>query len=666
MFGTIGEPASHPTDGNVTVLHHQDGFPATSWPVSDSYFKALVYLQPGPNRLRFDFASARSSQQSIVHSSCININHLPLTSSPPLDLAIIVAKDSPQTFDTVPGRREKEGDGLETAIRKFRMAAYLWQAFTGEQMNRNGFGRRCFRYDESWQQSTLSIRDLESGQMRNEMTVHVIRSDKTVQEMRDLDLAQQYTPGKRKGELFRIAGDAVKDYFRPTPGQRRYVSCLLLDTHWDPEIGTIRGHAALGGGDSNLRLAIFGSHALQSYPTCIEEVVPAFTDCTPTDTTHVANDCSESGSNWEAVNIGIGAHMHETGHLFGCPHQESGVMRRGYVTLNRTFLTREPPSTRTGSAGKRLCLQQDECQWHRLDCLRFRYHPCFRLPTDPMLGSDDTVNVWPTETGVVLVTAATGVAFIELFTEGDDVCRAFIEYVETNINSSSSSSASSSTTQVAAAAAAAAATATAPTPLPPPPPRQVTLNENDLRARLPEDRRSKKLKIVIHSVGDRERPVPDFSQLASKASRLRLSNGQTAFRGSKLGFSQTKGSKPEDLVLHSYNSSQSISNGSSVNSNKSYKTGGNNGNSGKLLTSVRVYHGLCVDGLEFVYENGSTQLFGHRSGKPGGSEFVLDTRRGEVVVGFHVRAGLWIDGIQILTSLGRRSEFYGNMTGGSA
>ena len=30
------------------------------------------------------------------------------------------------------------------------MAAYLWQAFTAEQMNRNGFGRRCYRYEEEW------------------------------------------------------------------------------------------------------------------------------------------------------------------------------------------------------------------------------------------------------------------------------------------------------------------------------------------------------------------------------------------------------------------------------------------------------------------------------------------------------------------------------------
>lgn len=42
-----------------------------------------------------------------------------------------------------------------------------------------------------------------------------------------------------------------------------------------------------------------------------------------------------------------------------------------------------------------------------------------------------------------------------------------------------------------------------------------------------------------------------------------------------------------------------------------------------------------------------------------------DTRRGENLLGFFIRAGLWIDGIEILTSLGRRSGVYGNALGGS-
>lgn len=44
---------------------------------------------------------------------------------------------------------------------------------------------------------------------------------------------------------------------------------------------------------------------------------------------------------------------------------------------------------------------------------------------------------------------------------------------------------------------------------------------------------------------------------------------------------------------------------------------------------------------------------------------VIDIRRGEILLGFYVRAGAWIDGIEILTSLGRKSGVYGNANGGS-
>jgi len=120
-----------------------------------------------------------------------------------------------------------------------------------------------------------------------------------------------------------------------------------------------------------------------------------------------------------------------------------------------------------------------------------------------------------------------------------------------------------------------------------------------------------------------------------------MPNGNFAFRGAKLGFSQLEGSQPQELLL-------------------SYAT-----DQRKLLTSVRLYHGFALDGIEFIYEDATSQLFGKSGGSPGGSEFLLDTRRGEMVLGFNLRAGLWIDGIQILTSLGRRSEWFGNATGGS-
>ncbi|KAI1030516.1 hypothetical protein LB503_012188, partial [Fusarium chuoi] len=234
VYGTIGNAAENPLDGTLNVCRLDDNFPAISWPVCNSHFKALVYLQPGPNRLRFEFSSpklANSNSSNPIHASY-------------LTLAILVAKDSPETFDASPARAEKEGNGLEMAVKKFRMAAYLWQAFTSEQMWRNKLGRRAFRFDEEWTTGSA-----------NYPRVHIIRSDKTLAEIRDLNKAQQNEKATDKGALYGIASEAVKKYFNPLPGQKLYVSCLLLDSHWDTAAKTVTGHAALGGGDVTLPLS---------------------------------------------------------------------------------------------------------------------------------------------------------------------------------------------------------------------------------------------------------------------------------------------------------------------------------------------------------------------------------------------------------------------------
>ena len=564
VYGHIGEANQKVMDGTLTVCHHQDNFPATSWPVSESHFKALVHLTPGPNRLRFDFTSPKiASAHSSLPSHCtwININFLPLINSPPLQLVILLGKDSPGTFDAVPERKQREGNDLDIAIRKFRMCAYLWQCFTGEQMFRQGFGRRCFRFEEEWQTGSLTYRDKQLGMMRNEAKIHVIRSEKTVRELRSLDFAQQYEKATRKGELFTIVSNEVRKYFKPTRNQNLYVSTLILDSHWDNHSKTITGHAALGGGSSDLHLAIFGSHALQSYPASIEEVVPAFSDCTRTDTNFVANDCDESGSNWESANLGIGAHLHETGHLLGCPHQESGIMLRDYVRFNRTFLCREPYSTRTKSPGIRLVLPKDECNWHRLDTLRFKYHPCFRLPTDAPLNPDESIQIWPIDNGKIIVTAPTGIAFVEIFADNEDLCRAWTEHTNGDVQAGG-------------------------------PPRQILLSEDDIRDRLSHNKKAKNIKLKVFSAGLGESVIEDIGKLSkAKDHVVKLPNGQSGFKGWKLGFSQQEKTQPQQILLET-----------------AFKQT-------KLLTCIRIFHGFALDGFEFIYEDSTSQLFGNRGGR---------------------------------------------------
>lgn len=652
--GTIGDSAAQaPVDGMVTVSRLDDGFPPVQWPVCSSHFKALIYLMPGANRIRFDFNSpklANSNSSNPIHTSYLTLHMLPPMGAPPVHLAILLAKDSPGTFDATPARAEREGNGLDTAIRKFRMAAYLWQAFTAEQMWRNRLGRRTFRFEEEWTQGSANYRDREMGAMRSEARIHVIRTDKTRAELRDLDRAQQNKQAKDSGALYSIAADAVRAYFQPKAGQTLHVSVLLLDAHWDQAAKTITGHAALGGSAGDLRLAVFGSHCLQSYPTSFEEVVPAFTDCTPTDTKYVANDCGEAGSSWEACNIGIGAHMHETGHLLGLPHRENGVMLRDYVRLHRSFVTREAYSTRTQEKGGILAPDADECTWHRLDCLHFRSHPCFRLPNDAPPGPDESVHAWPVGNGNILLTAASGLSYMEIFAEGDDVCHSWIEWSDmsnngnngnmSNNSSNSSNASNGSSGNLAALNGHSSA-----------PPRQVTLTEQEVRARLPEKRRKDGgLRVVVYACGGGNLEIGDLRQLSREAT-VKLSGGgggvvggllgRSAFRSSRLGKSQMEGSTPQEVVFTSATKLE------------------------RVMTRVIVYHGRSLDGIEFLYDDDSRQLFGKRGGKPGGDTFELDVRRGEYISGFYVRSGFWIDGIQILTSLGRRSPVYGDAHGGS-
>lgn len=97
VHGTIGESPQHGLDGLLTVSRNDDAFPAIAWPVCDSHFKALVYLQPGPNKLRFDFSSPKMGNgvtSNPIHASYLTIHMLPTTNSPPLQLAILLAKDS--------------------------------------------------------------------------------------------------------------------------------------------------------------------------------------------------------------------------------------------------------------------------------------------------------------------------------------------------------------------------------------------------------------------------------------------------------------------------------------------------------------------------------------------------------------------------------------------
>lgn len=615
VTGRIGDDNDKPLDGTLVVHHHQQCLPPMQSRVIHSQFKHLVRLVPGPNEIRLDFFPdhCRGSSANLTgHTSSISVVYIPGGVAPPLHLAILVAKDSTETYDATPGRIQMEGNDLPMAVRKFRMAAYMWQAFTAEMMRRNGFGFRTFRFEEEWQQQTSTIEPAWEGRMMGEAKVHIIRLNQTMEEIRKLDYAQQHQPAQRKDELFTIATRACHDHFQPRPNQVHYVAAMYLDTHWDPAVKTIRGHAALGGGDGKIQLGIFGSHCLQSYPASFDQINDAFSDSTRTDTNFVANDCNNAGSSWEAANVGIAAHLHEVGHLLGLPHQDDGIMSSDYFRFSRTFCMWENFATRTGARAHALLDLNDEGYWHRLDCLRFRFHPVFQRPTDPRL-VEDTVQTWAVEKGVI-ITSTAGIAWIEYFDGDSDKASHWEEfYVHANHSG----------------------------------PKQLIIEANRFKGNVAENiKKSKRVRLEIYSMGlHGHATIDDFNEYVScskiKIGGSMLEGFRYAFRGTKLGWSQLDGSQPEQLILLSV---LDIS---------------------KVMTCITVYHGDAIDGIEFIYADGETQLLGKRGGKPGGTQFKLDTRNGEQLFGFYVRAGQWIDGLQVWTTQNRKSEMFGNATGGS-
>jgi hypothetical protein len=194
------------------------------------------------------------------------------------------------------------------------------------------------------------------------------------------------------------------------------------------------------------------------------------------------------------------------------------------------------------------------------------------LPNDHLLNPDDSVQGWPIEKGTLTVTAATGVAYVEIFGEGDDVCHVWIEYPPENGGSVQ---------------------------------RVVTLSEQDLRSRLPEAKRKGKLRVEVRSLGGGCLEIDDFAKTCSKeVATLKIPSAvpglpKTAFRGKKLGHSAMEGSEAHEFVFASALRQD------------------------RVMSRVVVYHGLSVDGLEFVYDDDSRQLFGKKGGKPGGDVYEL-------------------------------------------
>src|SRR5690606_23323093 len=143
----------------------------------------------------------------------------------------------------------------------------------------------------------------------------------------------------------------------------------------------------------------------------------------------------------------------------------------------------------------KLCTIKDEVSWSRRDCLRFRFHPCFRIPTDPLPPrTAEPPQVYAVEHGL-LVRAKCGVAFVEVYTGG--VFRHTLEFL-------------------------------------PRCEQDVLLRIEDLRVKLPRDERENAIALEVYSTALKKTRIPDFEDSIRKAT-IRLPDGQLAFESPRLG-----------------------------------------------------------------------------------------------------------------------------------
>jgi Putative peptidase family len=374
-------------------------FPTQNWPVSGGNFKALVILSCGVNELGLELYH---NGQALA-STELTLNYIPLLQTPPLHLAIMIAKDSPLLIDCPPQKRggiSSAHSDLDAAVNKFRMTAYMWQALTAEDMRVKGLGRRSFRLEEEWTTETLSrefsqdFYGSSASHMRSTAKIHLIRSEKTTAELRDAQVAQQNQQARRRDGLHDYFTAALKKHGAPfASSSHPTVAGLILDSTFSAEQNLILGHAALGcSNPSGISLGMFGSHLTYSWPRFLEEVASSLLDtAVPGD--NVGNDNNECGTMWEACSIGQGAFLHEVGHAFGAPHT-TGIMARGYAQdWPKNFISRTAYCSHTKQPGAPVLdgETKNDARWDLSDALSFKVLPHFRLSTDPILSHEITV-----------------------------------------------------------------------------------------------------------------------------------------------------------------------------------------------------------------------------------------------------------------------------------
>ncbi|GAC96204.1 zinc metalloproteinase [Pseudozyma hubeiensis SY62] len=671
-------------DGSITVSSDsKSGFKPERWEINQGYFKALVPLVRGCNNLTFE---AQLSGTSETSRTTISVTYDRPANAPPLHLAIVAACDSPvwnndgrmppsvplkpgnpsaaaavkedrfsrflskamdkldlaagsshspvdehdrALVDTPPGPRREafKAGGLHEVKRRIALQAYLWQAFHSEQMRRHGMGRRAFQLDDeaSFAQGERSLELLPR--------VHLIKSRRTLREFRDPENAQQKPNARNGGAMHAFAAEALEDPSTPRELHWSPVAVLTLDTIWDPKMRLLRAHGAVGaGGPGSLSHGVMGSHWLWAAPRSLDQVTAAFLDTEATDESCCVNDLDECPTAWQTLNIGSGAFFHEAGHAMNQPHWPTGLMARGYIEFSRAFMTREPGCKRNRVAPGRFFApihagnDDKHNHVHRAQAVRARWHPCFVLPSDPILPYfqpgdhsawirwNENEPSWTSTPRGALLKCDSGIGSIEVEVNGD--YKTHVEWLNLQ------------------------------TPSGPPqmPPRETMIDASYLSNLVGFDvmhPSSPNVKLNALACNMRQAELDGYRQHAIARS-LHIegfdASRRTILKTLPLGQVNRSGHQWDLIFPFARDDVPPIE-----------------------LVAIDIFSGASFDGFVLHYSNGTTSRFG----PCGGSPFRMQVGRGDRIQRISVRAGAWIDAVEVVLKNGGSSGMRGNTSGGS-
>ncbi|RCK64351.1 hypothetical protein Cantr_00261 [Candida viswanathii] len=651
-------------------------FPPQHFEVNNGHFKAILHVSPGDSNKfkvevldngsinQFGFVEYNGGKPHVVDHGELVLIFYPLPQNKPVHLCIIRGRDSNNTYD-MPHYRLQRGEAptLENAIKKLKVAGRMMQAYTQDEMRSVGFSNRSFQFvEETVHDQTIFGYKVNSPTPHQEVKVHVLTSPKSVAELRSPDLAQQNPNARDSGGLFSHAIDLVRntpEIYDKRNGTAVQCACIYIDSTWQNNL--ILTHAALGGGGDDVKMAIFGSHGLHSFPQNFPLITPSFLDATHLTTREVANDANQCGTSWECLNICLGAFMHEIGHSLGCPHQVDGVMLRDYLWFNRSFMTRENECLRSKSRGEVISSNgtwPKVCHWNRLDLIRFLYHDSFALPID-QFGKNFSTTIEPNDKyqensapslyalplNGALVKSNAGIFMVEVIV--DDLARYHKEFLPQEYGGPGLQ-------------------------------KNVDLEfdnlYNELRSRKGDAKDSFNIRVL--SLGG-DLNIDNFKNHCSHQHQEVVKSDFGLGRGPITGFKSACLGRGDNLQMEYV------------------------GVDVRTVYKVRIYHGMALDGFKLYYRSGggcgsngapppvpkrnymsklfhgsSHQQYPQQSPQSGGqertalvgketgnySEFQLQPN--EYITFFNFRNGGWIDAIQFGTSTGRLSPMFGKADGG--